>query len=45
MGWVAATMATSFPEAALAKANRELRMLIDCKRALARAQQESDLLA
>jgi diguanylate cyclase (GGDEF)-like protein len=32
------------PEAALAKANRELRMLIDCKRALARAQQESGLL-
>jgi diguanylate cyclase (GGDEF)-like protein len=33
------------PEAALAKANRELRMLIDCKRALARAEDESVLLA
>ncbi len=32
-------------EAALAKANRELRMLIDCKRSLARAQDESQLLA
>src|SRR5579883_1113917 len=31
-------------EAALAKANRELRMLIDCKRSLARAQDESQLL-
>ncbi|HEX8757746.1 MAG TPA: EAL domain-containing protein [Steroidobacteraceae bacterium] len=36
---------TTSPEAALAKANRELRMLIDCKRALARAQEESQLLA
>jgi len=35
---------TSCPEAALAKSNRELRMLIDCKRALARAQDESELL-
>ncbi|MBW4053233.1 MAG: GGDEF domain-containing protein [Proteobacteria bacterium] len=33
------------PEAALAKINRELRMLIDCKRALARAQDEPQLLA
>jgi diguanylate cyclase (GGDEF)-like protein len=32
------------PEAALAKSNRELRMLIDCKRALARAQAEPQLL-
>ncbi len=32
------------PEPALAKANRELRMLIDCKRALARAEDESALL-
>lgn len=32
-------------EAALAKSNRELRMLIDCKRALARAQDEPQLLA
>jgi diguanylate cyclase len=36
---------TSCPEAALAKANRELRMLIDCKRSLARAEEESALLA
>ena len=36
---------TNCPEAALAKANRELRMLIDCKRALARAQDEAQLLA
>jgi diguanylate cyclase (GGDEF)-like protein len=36
---------TACPEAALAKANRELRMLIDCKRALARAHDESQLLA
>ncbi|MGH8297983.1 MAG: bifunctional diguanylate cyclase/phosphodiesterase [Steroidobacteraceae bacterium] len=36
---------TNFPEGALAKANRELRMLIVCKRALARAQDESGLLA
>ena len=35
---------TGCPEAALAKSNRELRMLIDCKRALARAQDESELL-
>ena len=35
---------TSCPESALAKANRELRMLIDCKRSLARAQDESQLL-
>ena len=35
---------TSCPEAALAKSNRELRMLIDCKRALARAQNEPQLL-
>ena len=35
---------TSCPEAALARSNRELRMLIDCKRALARAQDESELL-
>src|SRR6185312_11783901 len=35
---------TSCPEAALAKSNRELRMLIDCKRALARAQDELQLL-
>jgi len=35
---------TTCPEAALAKANRELRMLIDCKRALARAERESELL-
>ncbi|MGH8327921.1 MAG: GAF domain-containing protein, partial [Steroidobacteraceae bacterium] len=35
---------TTRPEAALAKANRELRMLIDCKRALARAQEEPQLL-
>jgi diguanylate cyclase (GGDEF)-like protein len=34
---------TTCPEVALAKANRELRMLIDCKRALARTQRESDL--
>ncbi len=33
------------PEAALAKANRELRMLIDCTRALARAGDEPELLA
>ena len=32
-------------EAALAKSNRELGMLIDCKRALARAQDERQLLA
>ena len=31
------------PETALAKANRELRMLIDCKRSLARAEQEPAL--
>ncbi|MDE2263569.1 MAG: EAL domain-containing protein [Gammaproteobacteria bacterium] len=36
---------TTCPEAALAKADRELRMLIDCKRALARAQDEPQLLA
>ena len=36
---------TRCPEAALAKANRELRMLIDCKRSLARAEEESALLA
>ncbi|HVS78257.1 MAG TPA: GGDEF domain-containing protein [Steroidobacteraceae bacterium] len=36
---------TTCPEAALAKSNRELRMLIDCKRALARAQDEPQLLA
>jgi diguanylate cyclase (GGDEF)-like protein len=36
---------TACPEAALAKANRELRMLIDCKRSLARAEDESVLLA
>ncbi len=36
---------TTCPEAALAKANRELRMLIDCKRALARAGDEPELLA
>jgi diguanylate cyclase (GGDEF)-like protein len=36
---------TRYPEAALAKSNRELRMLIDCKRALARAAEESALLA
>jgi diguanylate cyclase (GGDEF)-like protein len=36
---------TICPEAALAKANRELRMLIDCKRALAGAQDEPQLLA
>jgi diguanylate cyclase (GGDEF)-like protein len=35
---------TTCPEAALARANRELRMLIDCKRSLARAQDESQLL-
>jgi diguanylate cyclase (GGDEF)-like protein len=35
---------TRCPEAALAKANRELRVLIDCKRSLARAEQESALL-
>jgi diguanylate cyclase (GGDEF)-like protein len=35
---------TRCPEAALAKANRDLRMLIDCKRSLARAEQESALL-
>jgi diguanylate cyclase (GGDEF)-like protein len=35
---------TTCPEAALAKSNRELRMLIDCKRSLARAQDESQLL-
>ncbi len=35
---------TNCPEAALAKANRELRMLIDCKRSLACAQDESQLL-
>jgi len=35
---------TTCPEAALAKANRELRMLIDCKRSVARAQDESQLL-
>ena len=35
---------TTCPEAALAKANRELRMLIDCKRSLARAQDERQLL-
>src|SRR6185312_11401892 len=35
---------TMCPEAALAKANRELRMLIDCKRSLARAEAESQLL-
>lgn len=35
---------TGCPEAALAKANRELRMLIDCKRALAHAEQEPALL-
>jgi len=35
---------THCPEAALARANRELRMLIDCKRALARARDESQLL-
>ena len=31
-------------DAALAKSNRELRMLIDCKRSLARAQDEPQLL-
>jgi diguanylate cyclase (GGDEF)-like protein len=36
---------TTCPEVPLAKVNRELRMLIDCKRALARAQQELPLLA
>jgi diguanylate cyclase (GGDEF)-like protein len=36
---------TACPEAALAKANRELRMLIDCKRSLAHAEDESVLLA
>ncbi len=36
---------TACPEAALAKSNRELRMLIDCKRALARAEDEPVLLA
>jgi diguanylate cyclase (GGDEF)-like protein len=36
---------TTCAEAALAKANRELRMLIDCKRALARAGDEPELLA
>lgn len=35
---------TACPEPALAKSNRELRMLIDCKRALARAQDEKQLL-
>ena len=35
---------TICPEAALAKANRELRMLIDCKRSLACAHDESQLL-
>ncbi|HEY6515441.1 MAG TPA: GGDEF domain-containing protein [Steroidobacteraceae bacterium] len=35
---------TICPEAALAKVNRELRMLIDCKRLLAHAQDESQLL-
>ena len=35
---------TTCPEAALAKSNRELRMLIDCKRSLARAQDEPQLL-
>ena len=35
---------TTCPEAALAKSNRELRMLIDCKRSLARAQDEQQLL-
>ena len=35
---------TNCPEAALAKANRELRMLIDCKRSRARAEEESALL-
>jgi diguanylate cyclase (GGDEF)-like protein len=34
---------TTGSEAVLAKTNRELRMLIDCKRALARAERESDL--
>jgi diguanylate cyclase (GGDEF)-like protein len=34
---------TSCPEVALARANRELRMLIDCKRSLARAQEEAAL--
>ena len=36
---------TTCPEVALAKSNRELRMLIDCKRALARAVDEPELLA
>jgi diguanylate cyclase (GGDEF)-like protein len=35
---------TTCPEAALARANRELRILIDCKRSLARAEEESALL-
>jgi diguanylate cyclase (GGDEF)-like protein len=35
---------TPCPDAALAKANRELRMLIECKRSLAHAQDESQLL-
>jgi diguanylate cyclase (GGDEF)-like protein len=35
---------TTCPESGLAKANRELRMLIDCKRSLAHAQDESQLL-
>src|SRR6185312_10862938 len=35
---------TTCADVALAKANRELRMLIDCKRVLARAQREADLL-
>ena len=36
---------TRCPEAALAESGRELRMLIDCKRVLARAQDETQLLA
>jgi diguanylate cyclase (GGDEF)-like protein len=35
---------TTCPEAALAKAKRELRMLLDCKRSLERAHDESQLL-
>ena len=35
---------TTCPEAALVKANRELRMLIDCKRSLACAAEEAALL-